>query len=181
MFGRARCVARLRFGGRSQARVGLRLCRLRLKGCSAVVFDDVPVKVVLLVSGRACRRQLDVVVAADRRELGFAFDELDAVYVGAFECAQLVPVPGLQPQRGDVAARNRRPACEATPDEPRVGRGSAGRRNRPRVGFRMTCGESAEVLGVCDGFGEQDADVFVVELVDRLAALAFAGDQPEVA
>jgi hypothetical protein len=39
----------------------------------------------------------------------------------------------------------------------------------------------APVLGVCDGFGEEDADVLVVEFVDRLAALAFADDQTGVA
>jgi hypothetical protein len=39
----------------------------------------------------------------------------------------------------------------------------------------------APVLGVCDGFGEEDADVSVVEFVDRLAALGLADDQAGVA
>ena len=36
------------------------------------------------------------------------------------------------------------------------------------------------MFGVRDGFGEQDGDVLVAKLVDRLATMAFADDQAEV-
>jgi hypothetical protein len=57
-------------------------------------------------------------------------------------------------------------------------------RGRPGVGVVCALtlyGSVASVLGVRDGFGEQDAYMLVVQLVNRLATLTFPDDQAEVA